>query len=275
MLGKGSFGIVYRAQYQGQEVAIKLLKGAAPENRLASEALRLTSLRHEFVVDRLGVCSDPDGRDANGAAVGLAVVMQRATHGSVLDLMRDPAKKQMLSTRKQWLLFMSQAASGVAYLHSQEILHRDIKAGNVLVTGQLRPLIADFGLACMAGDRVACVQGTCSYMAPELLDYGAASRESDMYAFAGVMWFVGSAAEDEGHCSEPWEGMLSDDVTNLVSLGKRPKWPNMVEMLVSLERFRLVRIPRSAPSLSPSRPSLTAPSPPSWSSESSAPFRVP
>ncbi len=137
ILGKGSFGVVYRAQCQGQAVAIKLLKGGAePENRLSAEALCLTRLRHDFIVDRLGVCSDPDGCDANGAAVGLAVVtvMQRATNGSVLDLMRDQEKRRMLSTRNQWLLFMSQAASGVAYLHSRSILHRDIKAGNVLVS---------------------------------------------------------------------------------------------------------------------------------------------
>ena len=242
-LGEGSFGVVFAAQYGGQDAAIKVFKGGqAASSRLSAEALCLARLRHAFVVEFLGVCSDPEARDASGAPVGPALLMQRARHGSVLDVMRDPERRGMLCGRGDWLQFLSQAAAGIDHLHSRSLLHRDVKAGNVLVTEQARPLIADFGLACAAGGGAACGQGTCRYMAPELFADGAASARSDAYSFGGVMWFVGSAAEDPQHRAEPWEGTPSQDVMDFVVAGDRPDWPRKVSIPKTLERFRQVRL---------------------------------
>ena len=241
LLGEGAFGAVFAACYSGQDVAIKLLTGSqALASRLSLESHFIRRLRHPFVVDCLGVCSDPEGRDANGALIGLAVVMQRARHGSVLEVMRDPERRQMLCSRGQWLLFLSQAASGYGHLHSRSLLHRDIKPSNLLVTEQARPLVADFGLACAAGNAEACGQGTIMYMAPELLEHGVTSVQSDMYSYAGVMWFLASAAEDSSHQSEPWDGMASQDIEDCVIAGERPIWPKKVQILSALERFRAV-----------------------------------
>jgi serine/threonine protein kinase len=240
-LGEGSFGVVFEARYAGQDAAIKVFKGGqAASSRLSAEALCLASLRHAFVVEFLGVCSDPEARDAIGAPVGLALVMQHARHGSVLKVMRDLEKRKMLCGRGEWLQFLSQAASGIGYLHSRSLLHRDVKAGNVLVTAQARPLVADFGLACAAGSGAACGQGTWSYKAPELFKDGVASVHSDSYAFGGVMWFVGSAAEDPQHQSEPWEGKQGLDVMDFVMAGRRPGWQDSILIPRSLERFRQV-----------------------------------
>ena len=238
-LGRGAFGVVLAARYFGQDVAVKRFQGDQAAALLA-EAASLAHLRHDCIVGIRAVCTDPAAHDADGREVGLALVMQLARRGSLLDLARNPARRKELRGRRRWLLFLSQAAHGVFYLHSQSILHRDIKAGNLLVTELLQPLVADFGLACRAGGGAAS-EGTAAYMAPELLEGGAATRETDAYAFGLVMWFTACAAEAPGQeAAEPWVGEQFQDVMQLVLGGERPEWPEKLRKLDSLQRFRQV-----------------------------------
>ena len=231
--------MVLAGKYFGQDVAVKRFEGDQAAELLA-EAASLWSLRHTYIVGIRAVCTDPAARDAAGREVGLALVMQLARRGSLLDLARDPAGRKELRGRKRWLLFLSQAAHGVFYLHSQSILHRDIKAGNLLVTEQLQPLVADFGLACRAGGGAAS-EGTAAYMAPELLEGGGATRETDAYAFGLVMWFTACAAEAPGQeAAEPWAGEQVQDMVQRVMEGRRPRWPEEIRELNSLQRFRQV-----------------------------------
>jgi serine/threonine protein kinase len=232
------------AKYFGQDVAVKQFKDDKAVS-LRAEAVTLFSLRHDHIVGFKGVCTNPVARDSAGNSVGLALVMQFAQHGSLVDLMRHEKMRNELRPPRKWLRLLSQAAYGVFYLHSKSILHRDIKAGNVLVTDDLRPLVADFGLACGADSRVG-QEGTHNYMAPELLDGQSATYETDMYAFAMVMWFVVCGTAAEGHSSEPWEGELSQDVIDMVLEEKRPLIPKSILERRALGRFRLVSLYRNA-----------------------------
>ena len=185
---------------------------------------------------------DPSACDANGTHIGLALVMQRAKHGSIFDVMCDPMRRSMLRNRQQWLLFLAETAYGIFYLHSQSILHRDIKPGNVLLSEQLHPLLADFGIACASSSSTELGQGTYIYMAPEMFLEGNASCQTDAYAFGLLMWFVASGAETRGAapCAEPWEGYSYEDVMDLVTAGRRPAWPTILTDLNALARFREV-----------------------------------
>jgi serine/threonine protein kinase len=237
-LGRGAFGVVVAARYFGERVAVKKFQGDQSASLLA-EAASLCHLRHKYIVCIRGTCTDPDACDANGKKVGLALVMQLAHRGSIVKVMEDPVAKRELRGRRKWLLFLSQAAHGIFYLHSQSIVHCDIKAGNLLVTEQLEPLVADFGLACHAGGVVAS-EGTPAYMAPELLAGETATCATDMYAFGLIMWFVCCSVEVLGQLSEPWDGELFEDIMEMVLAGKRPEWPEKLKSLSSLGRFREV-----------------------------------
>jgi serine/threonine protein kinase len=232
------------AKYFGQDVAVKQFKDDKAA-LLHAEAGTLFSFRHEYIVGVKGVCTNPVARDSAGKSVGLALVMQFAQLGSLVDLMRHEERRNELRSCGKWLRFLSQAAYGVFCLHSKSILHRDIKAGNVLVTDDLRPLVADFGLACGADGRVG-QEGTYIYMAPELLNGESATYETDMYAFAMVMWFVACGTEVKGRSLEPWAGERLQDVIEMVLAEKRPQIPKRIVELKSLERFRLVSWDRNA-----------------------------
>ncbi|KIY95200.1 hypothetical protein MNEG_12761 [Monoraphidium neglectum] len=97
-------------------------------------------------------------------------------------------------------------AAGMAYLHSQNVVHRDLKANNVLVT--------DFGLSRMMGEgqthRSTRTVGTITHMPPELLRFGQLSAAGDVYAFGIIMWeaFTGESAFKGMHYGEVVEHVL-------------------------------------------------------------------
>jgi serine/threonine protein kinase len=249
VLGEGDSAKVVAARYLDEDVAVKIFKDTNATSIL-EEVGRICCSRHEFIVEFLGVSTDAKACDANGKQIGLALVMKRAKFGSVLDVMRDHKKRKMFSGRQQWLLLLARTAKAILYLHSQSppIIHRDIKPGNVLVSEQHQPLLADFGLACYASNDSNDFKGTCNYLAPELFEGEPATMQTDVYAFALFMWFVASGAEFKGSesepfcCTEPWEGDLLTDIMERVVDGIRPAWPHAIEKISSLARFRQVSL---------------------------------
>jgi serine/threonine protein kinase len=238
-MGEGGSGTVFRAEYLGEQVAVKIMVDQTPNIALLQEIRVLSKLRHRFVVSFRGLSSDPSAVDKVGTRLGLCIVMQLAKFGSIFNVLKD---KQLKSNFRPWsmrLMFLSKLSSGLNYLHSRKIIHRDMKAGNVLVTELFEPLIADFGLSCNSGDDRAQGEGTPAYLAPELLDGDAHSTASDVYALAMVNWFVATASEPRGACEEPWADKTNRGLQNDVLAGKRPGWPEEIES-EEFARFRLV-----------------------------------
>ncbi|HVU12271.1 MAG TPA: AAA family ATPase [Phototrophicaceae bacterium] len=188
-LGAGSMGTVYRAldRLTGQTVALKqvnvpaerLAFGSRGEDddarvTLAQEFRILSSLRHPNIISVLDYGFD----DQRQPYVTMELLDNAQT---VLDAGQD----QPLEIKLNLLVQVLQA---LTYLHRRDILHRDLKPTNVLVVNGVAKLL-DFGLSVSSGQATGGeVAGTPNYMAPELWTGGAATKQSDLYAF-GVIAF--------------------------------------------------------------------------------------
>jgi serine/threonine protein kinase len=249
-LGQGVSATIFKAEYMGQNVAVKRMENQTCSDDFLKEMKFIFQLRHDYIVGFRGMCCDPSAVDKVGTPIGICLVMQYAKWGSLFDVMKDSNLKREFSSWSSRLLFLSQAASGIHFLHFQKqpIIHRDIKPGNILVTEQLRPLIADFGLSsrvsCDLDDELSesCGEGTLAYMAPELFDGESPSPASDVYAFGMLIWFMASAAEVDRPFSEPWCDKMYIQVQSLVLSGIRPSWPAEIENDSALDRIKEVKI---------------------------------
>lgn len=167
-IGEGSFGDVYRATMHGMEVAVKKIKEgliSPKEKEQATSMLRhevktLSRCRHKNVVQLLGVCTEP-----------AMLVLDYAAQGTLRILLRDHYD-DLLPSRKIELLHG--ICDGLAMLHSQNVLHLDLKPENVLISEDGTPWVADFGLAIALTATLTAGaastkggRGTIQYKAPE------------------------------------------------------------------------------------------------------------
>ena len=123
--------------------------------------------------------------------------------------------------RRSWL---SDIALGMAYLYSKGVEHRDLKTLNILLDGDRRCKVTDFGLSKSESLNTAATQstmggakGTPSYMAPELLEDNLFDEKSDVYSFAIVMWEIWDGGV-------PWHGLKPVQITRKV-VDKRERPP--------------------------------------------------
>jgi len=168
-IGKGGFGFVYRAYdaQLGRDVAIKVSRFSDEEyvRRFRQEAQLAARLNHENIVRIYDYGEDGEGRP---------YIVQEFLDGTTLqqhlDLLQAP--NIALATRVRWL---AEIASGLAHAHKNQVLHRDIKPGNVRIQSSGRAKLLDFGIAKLEYSHTNLtgaheVLGTLEYMAPELFD---------------------------------------------------------------------------------------------------------
>jgi tRNA A-37 threonylcarbamoyl transferase component Bud32 len=197
-LGSGTFGTVYHGKWRGTDVAIKRIKKicftgrSSEQERLTVEFWReaeiLSRLHHPNVVAFYGVVQDGPGGT-------LATVAEFMVNGSLRHVLLS--KDRHLDRRKRLVIAMD-AAFGMEYLHSKNIVHFDLKCDNLLVNlkDPSRPIckVADFGLSKIKRNTLVTggVRGTLPWMAPELLN-GSSSKVSekvDVFSFGIVLWEI-------------------------------------------------------------------------------------
>nr|AMM42803.1 LRR-RLK [Vernicia fordii] len=189
IIGKGCSGMVYRVETPlKQVIAVKKLwpvkNGEIPERDWFSAEVRtLGSIRHKNIVRLLGCCNNGKTR---------LLLFDYISNGSLAGLLHE--KKLFLDWDARYNIILG-AAHGLEYLHhdcTPPIVHRDIKANNILVGPQFEAFLADFGLAKLV-DSAECsrvsntVAGSYGYIAPE---YGYSFRiteKSDVYSYGVVL----------------------------------------------------------------------------------------
>ncbi|KAL9268087.1 Cold-responsive protein kinase 1-like protein [Drosera capensis] len=189
-VGVGGFGTVYKGQLQdGSSVAVKVLlveegtlKG---ESEFKAEVMALSDIRHENLVTLKGCCTEGANRYL------VYDLMENGSVSSALLGSEESTKRFYWPMRRDTLYGV---ARGLAFLHDEvkpHIIHRDIKASNILLDENFVPKISDFGLSKLFTDDVSFIStrvaGTLGYVAPEYAFTGHLSRKSDIYSFGVVL----------------------------------------------------------------------------------------
>jgi len=186
LVGKGTFGDVYRArdlQLQ-REVAVKLLHVSRPQgglvDRMLHEARALARVRHPNVV----LVHDAEERDGR---VGLCMEFIRGrTLAEILSIEGPRGAREAA-------LIGQDLCQALAAVHAAGLIHRDVKAQNVMREDGGRIVLMDFGAGLALSDAQASarqVTGTPLYLAPEVLEHGEASVRSDIYSLGVLLYHL-------------------------------------------------------------------------------------
>jgi hypothetical protein len=187
LLGSGGFGKVYKGTLpkSDTQVAVKRIPQDSKQGLKAfiSEVATIGRLRHRNLVLLLGWCR----READ-----LLLVYEFMPNGSLDKHLFD--KPQSILSWEQRFKIIKGVASGLLYLHEEwekTVVHRDIKAGNVLLDSEFNARLSDFGLAKLyehgSNPSTTRVVGTLGYMAPELTRTSKPTTSSDVYAFGALL----------------------------------------------------------------------------------------
>ena len=181
LLGQGGMADVYAAKdtRDGRKVAIKLVRSEDPAlaRRLAQEGRALADLNHPCLVKLFDT----------GVSNGRAYLVMELVEGTTLSarLRQEPLGGRLTAELGRAL------GSALAYVHSQGIVHRDVKPGNVLLGPGPRARLADFGIARLIDATSLTVTGTtlgtAAYMAPEQLEHHEVGAPADIYALGIVL----------------------------------------------------------------------------------------
>ncbi|XP_073298910.1 cysteine-rich receptor-like protein kinase 43 [Primulina huaijiensis] len=186
-LGEGSFGPVYKGKLaDGKEVAVKKLSHNSTQvkKEFKTEAKLLARVQHRYVVNLLGYCVHGEEN----------LLVYEYVANESLDKHLFGSDRCKAFNWKRRLDVIIGVAKGLFYLHEQahfRIIHRGIKASNILLDDKWVPKISDFGMARLFPEdqthnntRVA---GTDGYMAPEYLMHGSLSIKADVFSFGVVV----------------------------------------------------------------------------------------
>ncbi|KAK2458403.1 putative receptor protein kinase [Trifolium repens] len=186
-LGHGGFGIVYRGKLSnGQVIAVKRLSRDSGQGDIEfkNEVLLLAKLQHRNLVKLLGFCLERKER---------LLVYEFVPNKSLDYFIFDPIKKVQLDWERRYKI-IGGIARGLLYLHEDSrlrIIHRDLKASNILLDENMDAKISDFGMArLLLVDQTQVntdkIVGTYGYMAPEYAMFGQFTVKSDVFSF-GVL----------------------------------------------------------------------------------------
>jgi len=193
LVGRGSFGDVYKGVWNGTVVAVKKLPfffselkkedSAAFLDNFFKEAAMMKSLHHPNILQLFSLYLEPPD---------VCLVMEYMSRGSLHKILHDS------SIQLDWPIIckiLLDTAKGMAYLHSCEpiVIHRDLKSHNLLIDENWNCKVCDFGLAkTLTSERITTSQmtpcGTPSWTAPEVLRNERYSEKADVFSFGIVMW---------------------------------------------------------------------------------------
>ncbi|KAK8967879.1 Receptor-like serine/threonine-protein kinase SD1-8 [Platanthera guangdongensis] len=208
MLGEGGFGPVYMGRKKdGNEIAVKRLSKSSKQGigEFKTEIMLIGKLQHRNLIRLLGCCIERQER---------MLIYEYMPNQSLDTFLFDEEKTMMLNWDMRYHIIVG-IARGLLYLHQDSavrIIHRDLKASNILLDQEMVPKISDFGLArIFVGDeaksKTKMIVGTYGYMSPEYIMDGCFSAKSDVYSFGVLVLEVlsnqrNSSSESNNHLVE-------------------------------------------------------------------------
>ncbi|CAF2333350.1 unnamed protein product [Rotaria sp. Silwood2] len=179
LIGTGIEGTVYLGKLGGQNVACKRVKSEEETN-----IKHLKKLNHINVIKFRGV---------SVASPLFYIVMDYCAYGSLYDVLKRRREKNSCTKPTQVLDWSKQISNGVNYLHSNKIVHRDLKSPNILIADNYVLKISDFGTSKQLGNKqgqIMSFNGTSAWMAPEVIRQEPCSEKVDVWSFGIVLWEI-------------------------------------------------------------------------------------
>ncbi|XP_048566238.1 G-type lectin S-receptor-like serine/threonine-protein kinase At4g03230 isoform X2 [Triticum urartu] len=210
LLGQGGFGPVYKGQLSdGIEIAVKRLASHSRQGftEFKNEVELIAKLQHSNLVKLMGCCIQGEEK---------LLVYEYLPNKSLDFFIFDVSRTTLVVWNKRCVIIEG-IAQGLLYLHKHSrlrIIHRDLKASNILLDQDMNPKISDFGLAKIFSSNdtqgsTKRVVGTYGYMAPEYASEGIYSIKSDVFSFGVLLLEILSGQRNSGfHQHEDFLNLL-------------------------------------------------------------------